>query len=275
MKRGVKNKICRILTMATMLLLLFVANGCVSSKKGNAAASNITLKELKTMPVVSSNLACLSSKMKLSANINGKEFSANGSIKIKRGEGMLVSINALGGLIEVARVEISPERMLLIYRLGRQYAEVRYSDVEALSRLGISYPMLEAILLNELFTPDGKSLEKSLSKMNIKVANGEIIVSTAREKGMQYTFHIEQSSGCLQLTEGNYDNRISVDCNYSDFSETDVRPFPRRIRLSVANSALDIKLNNLKTENFKMNGTAELSSYKKVDISTLLGGIKF
>lgn len=274
MIREVKSKICNIVAMVAVLLLFWMVNGCASSKKG-AAASGVSIKELKSLPAVNSGLSHLTAKVKLSASIGGKEFSANGNIKIKRGEGLLISINALGGLIEVARVEMTTEKMLLIYRLGREYAEVRYSDVEALDRLGINYSMLEAILLNELFTPDGGSVEKELSKMDVAVANGEILLSTERKNGIKYSFHIEQSSGCLQLTQGDYNSRVNVNCNYSDFSEADGRLFPRQIRFSVANSSLELKFTNIKTDNFKLNRTTELSSYKKVDISTLLKGIKF
>ena len=275
MKRETKSRILNIVAAAAMLLLLLAVNGCASSKKSTASASAVSMKEIKSLPSASSTLSHLSSKVKLVTNIGGKEFSVNGNIKIKRGEGMLVSINALGGLIEVARVELTPEKMLLIYRLGREYSEVSYSDVEALDRLGINYPMLEAVLLNELFAPGGKSLEKYLSKMNISVANGEILLSTEREKGMQYNFYIEQSSGCLQLTRGDYDGKVSVDCNYSDFSEVGKRLFPRQIRFSVANYALNFNLSSPKTDDFKLSRTTDLSSYKKVDVSTLLKGIKF
>lgn len=275
MKSEVKNKLYNIVTFTTIVLFLFVVSSCGTSKKGGVMPGNVTVKELKKMPSLNNRLEHLSSKVKLSAKIGGKDFSVNGNIKIKRGEGLQISINALGGLIEVARIEMSPEKMLLIYRLGREYAEVRYNDIEALDRLGISYPMLEAILLNELFYPNERSLEKSLSKMSVTVANGEILLSTARERGMKYSFIIEQNSGCLQLTQGDYENKINVNCNYSDFVETDVRLFPRRIRLSVASSMLELRLTNPKTDNFRLNRTTELSSYKKVDISTLLKGIKF
>jgi hypothetical protein len=274
MIREVKSKICNIVAMAVMLLLLMGMNGCASSKKG-AVSNGVSIKELKSLSAINSNISNLSAKIKLSAKIDGKEFSANGNIKIKRGEGLIISINALGGLIEVGRVEMTSEKMLLIYRLGREYAEVRYKDVAALNRLGINYSMLEAILLNELFVSEGKSIEKELAQMDVTVANGEILLSTERKNGIKYSFHIEQSSGCLQLTQGDYNSKVNVNCNYSDFVDTDGRLFPRQVRFSVANSLLELKFTNLKTDNFKLNRTTELSSYKKVDISTLLKGIEF
>lgn len=274
MRKKIRSEIYNFLTMAVVLLLLIGANGCASSRKG-ATAGDVSVKELKNLPAVNVQLSHLSSKIKLSANIGGKEFSASGSIKIKRGEGLIISINALGGLIEVARLEMSTEKMLLIYRLGREYAEVRYNEVEALERLGINYSMLEAILLNELFTSDGRAVEKELSRMDLSIANGEILLSTERRHGIKYSFCIGQSSGCLQQTNGDYDNRINVSCNYSDFVETGRRPFPRQLHFSVASSTLKIQLTAPKNDNFKLNRTTELSSYKKVEISTLLKGVKF
>ena len=273
MKREIKSRICSIVASIALLSVLLAVNGCASKKL--SSSGGVTVQELKSMQAISTVLPHLSSKVKLTANIGGKELAVNGNLKIKRGEGMLISINALGGLIEVARVELTDEKMLLIYRLGREYAEVRYSDVETLDRLGIDYSMVEAVLLNEVFAPGGKSVEKYLSKMNVTAANGEIILSTEREAGMQYDFHIEQNSGCLQLTCGDYNNKLSVDCNYSDFAEVGARLFPRQIRFSLANYTLDFKLSNPKADSFKLSSTTDLSSYKKVAVSSLIKGIKF
>ena len=51
MKKEVKSKIFNFVAMATILLLLFVVNGCASSKKGGSASSGVSVKELnpKTM----------------------------------------------------------------------------------------------------------------------------------------------------------------------------------------------------------------------------------
>ena len=82
MKRERKSSICNIVAMAVMLLLLLGVGGC-ASKKSSASAGSVTMKELKSMQAVSSDLSHLSSKVKLTANIAGKEFSANGNVKIK------------------------------------------------------------------------------------------------------------------------------------------------------------------------------------------------
>ena len=268
-----KNKIFLVLTIVISVLLL--SNSCVSSKKSvSTDFSDISYKELKKLPAMNGVGKYLSAKLKFNADINGKHVSANGNIKIKRDVSIQIGINALGGLIEVARLEFTPDCMIFIYRLGREYAEVRYDEIGLFNRLGITYAMFEAILLNELFMPNGKSVESELSRMNLQTDNGELLLST-ENKGVKYCFHIEKNTGLLTLTQGDYENKITVNCDYFDFISLGERQFPKQIRFSIANIAVDFALSNLKNEEFKLNKTTNVSSYKKVDISNLLKGIKF
>ena len=261
--------------MAGFMLAVLLLGACGTKKSVSGEKNALTVKEVKALPAMKSIGDNLSAKLKLNANINGKSFSASGNIKIKRGEGLQISVNALGGLIEVARVEMTPEKMLLIYRLGREYAEVRYSDIEAFNALGLDYAMLEAIFLNEFFAPAGKNFDKEIGKMDIAIANGEIILTTPREKNMQYTFHVEQSSGRLVLTQGDYAQRIKVDCNYADFTEFSGRAFPGQINVAVANIKVGLSLSSLKESTLKLSFASGLSSYSKVDVSSLIKGLKF
>ena len=273
-KRKERNSLFTIFTMAMLTSLLIVASSCKSTQK-SGSTSTASLKELQMLPALSSSGKHLSAKLKLNANFKGNKFSASGNIKIKRNEGLQISINALGGLVELARIEATPEKMLLIYRLGREYAEIKYSEVEMLQQLGIDYSMLEAILMNELFAPEGRSVEKELKKMDIITANDEFLITTPREKEMQYCFHVEQEEGRLVLTQGDYANKINVSCNYSDFSTIGTRPFPQNITFSVADISLGMALSSIKDSSFSLNTTSNLSSYKKVDAANLLKGLNF
>ena len=274
-RRKIKNRIFTTFAMATLMLAMLVVGACGTKKSVSGEKNALTVKELKALPAMKSVGGNLSAKLKLNANINGKSFSASGNIKIKRGEGLQISVNALGGLIEVARVEMTPEKMLLIYRLGREYAEVRYSDIQAFDALGLDYSMLEAIFLNELFAPAGKELDKELGKMDVAIANGEILLTTPREKDMQYVFHVEQNSGRLVLTQGDYSQKIKVDCNYADFTELSGRAFPGQINIAVANIKVGLSLSSIKDSALKLTFTGALSSYSKMDVSSLIKGLKF
>ncbi len=274
-KRKRKNSLFASFTTLLMMLLMVAFGACSTKKSATGDIGALTVKEIKSLPAMQKTGDNLSAKLKLNANIKGKTFSAGGNLKIKRGEGLQISINALGGLIEVARIEMTPEKMLLIYRLGREYAEVRYSEIEAFRSLGLDYSMLEAILMNEVFAPGENILDKALAKMDVKAANGEIILTTPRSRNMQYSFHIEQSSGSLVLTRGDYNSSVSVDCNYADFTDFAGRSFPRQINFSVADMALNLSLSSIKDGSLKLTSESSLSSYSKVAASKLINGLKF
>lgn len=274
-KRKRKNSLFASFTTLLMMLLMVAFGACSTKKSATGDIGALTVKEIKSLPAMQKTGDNLSAKLKLNANIKGKTFSAGGNMKIKRGEGLQISINALGGLIEVARIEMTPEKMLLIYRLGREYAEVRYSEIEAFRSLGLDYSMLEAILMNEVFAPEENILDKALAKMDVKAANGEIILTTPRSRNMQYNFHIEQSSGSLVLTRGDYNSSVSVDCNYADFTDFAGRSFPRQINFSVADMALNLSLSSIKDGSLKLTSESSLSSYSKVAASKLINGLKF
>ena len=93
-KRKEKNSLFTILTMAMVASLLIIASGCKSTQKSGSTQA-VTMKELQTLPALSSSGRHLTAKLKLNVNFKGSKFSASGNIKIKRDEGLQISINAL------------------------------------------------------------------------------------------------------------------------------------------------------------------------------------
>lgn len=266
-----RNRIRHVACLLLLALTLTALNACRSSKQ-TSATGGITLKEIKNLPPVKTETKYLSAKVKLSANLKGKEFSAGGNLKIKRGEGILISINALGGIIEVARIEITPDEALFVYRLGRKYAKLRYNGIETFNELGLDYGKLEAILLNEVFSPDGASADKAIDKMDITSANGELILSAA-SKNIEYSFHIAPGEGNLVLTQGKYAQRLNVDCNYSGFVAAETRPRPSRLHFSAGDINLQLQLSNIKESPFKLNRTTDTASYEEIDLHKLLNNL--
>ena len=267
-----KNRIHTAIFTLLLALAMTAVGGCRSTQKTTLPGA-MTLKELKNLPAVKAETKNLSAKIKLQANLKGNEITANGTLKIKRDEGIIISINALGGIIEVARIEITPDEALLVYRLGRKYARIRYSEIETLDALGLNYNMLQSLLLNEIFTPDGTPAEKGIDKMDVTAANGEVILS-ATNKRIKYTFHINPSEGNLVLTQGDYDDRLNVDCNYSGFTATGTGKHPARIHLSVEDISHNLQQSNMKETPLNLNRTTDISAYEKIEISNLLKLLK-
>lgn len=268
----IKNRIHTAILTLLLALAMTAVVGCRSTQKTTLHGA-ITLKELKNLPSVKAETKSLSAKIKLQANLKGNDITANGTLKIKRDEGIIISINALGGIIEVARIEITPDEALLVYRLGRKYARIRYNEIESFDALGLNYNILQSLLLNEIFAPDGTSAEKGIDKMDITAANGEVILSATNRK-IKYTFHINPSEGTLVLTQGNYNRQLNVDCNYSGFTSAETGKHPTRIHFSVEDMSLNLQLSNIKETPLKLNRTTDTSAYEKIELSNLLKILK-
>ncbi len=84
-------------------------------------------------------------KMRYETADDSKEFSA--VIRIDSGKAIWVSVSALGGLVNVARLYLTPDSVKLVNYLQRQVTEKAYAESAALLPVALSFHDLEAFLL--------------------------------------------------------------------------------------------------------------------------------
>ncbi len=265
-------QINRIITL--LILPLMVLSACSSKRAvtgGGDFASSVDM--VVSSPSVSADRENLSANVKLSADISGNSVSGRGTLRIKRETGVQVGITALG-LVEVACVEFLPEYTRFIYKLGKEYADVAYSDVSFLQNTGIDYPVLESVLLNRVFSPSGMPLEQAIEKMSFVNDGNTITAITPEVKGMVYKFSIDKSTGNLVRTEGIYNGTAGVVCTYSDFRNLDGSPFPHSIKLELGgmslNASLEFKLSDIDNDEFRFTPRNLNSSYEEIGFDELL-----
>lgn len=75
----------------------------------------------------------VTSKMNLDLNLGGKSLSVGGSCNLKRDEVIQLSLVAMG-FMEVGRLEFTPQYMMMVNRMGREYVKVDYAGVPICSR---------------------------------------------------------------------------------------------------------------------------------------------
>lgn len=261
-----KNKIVLLLLLAVLILA-----GCKSSKTASVATKATEVEQIKKLPAVSDSLAGISARMKLSANINGKSISSAGSIKVKKGGGVRLSITPLG-LFEAARVEFLPQSAQYINRLDNEYSQMNYSSVAALQELGLSYSLLESVLLNAIYIPSGMSMNEALAGATLSSGQGAILIVN-KMKDVLYEHHIDAATGLLIKSVGIYKNGTSVSCVYDNFQQVGNRSFPASIELALGGSGnpvrLSFSLSKIK-ENNDFTPTTPPASYKRVAPSSLL-----
>ena len=152
--------------LITVCLSVFLLSACRSTKRGAETANNAVITDICSTQALLPGDSCMSGKLRLTVDVDGKSLSTTGTVKMVRGNGIQLGFTALG-LFEVARFEFFPNEALLINKFNREYSSLGYNDIPFLGYAGLDYSMFEALLLNEPFVSGGGSFQESLAYMNI------------------------------------------------------------------------------------------------------------
>lgn len=266
------------LYLLLFLLALFLFSACRSTKSGTDLQSSNAdaMLQLMQMQGVKPMDSDISAKLKLEVGIDGNSLSSNGTFNVEQGEGMRIGITAMG-LFEIARLDISTKETCFINKMGKEYARLSYSDVDFLGQAGFNYEILESVLMNRPFSPDGAAFTDAMKQMSVFVDSVYIILATGEKNKMNYNFTFRKSTGELVKTEGIYDNRVRVKCEYDNFEKLADRTFPREITLlidGIDNTiGLKLKLSNIKEVpyDFEM---SDVSKYKQMNLSHIFKLLK-
>lgn len=218
----------------------------------------------------------VTSKLNLELHVNGKSLSVGGNCNLKRDEVIQLSLVALG-FMEVGRLEFTPQYLMMINRMEREYVKVEYADVPYLQQAGIDFYALQALFWSDVFAPGKRQM---WTEADFAVSrNGENTILTSQGDGvLQCQFVIDVLTGLIRNTSVVLTDRPSVprlNWTYLHFASVDQKSFPDKMQLSVTGNGEDLtavfSLNNLKW-NAK---TVELSEepggkYRKVPADVIL-----
>lgn len=207
---------------------------------------------------------------------SGENPHVSGTLRIKRGEVIQLSVAPLLG-IEVARMEITPDRILVVDRLNKRYVEASFDMLSQLANTELNFNILQSLMLNELFLPDKPQLAvEDAGKFRVSSESDKALLETKSGKVFTYRFWTTAAEGLLAKTcIGVNGTNYVLDWNYDDFGSLDNKLFPQRMIVGLGEGAdkkfsLDMKLSRLSTGG-GWNTRTELSSkYKKIELQELL-----
>ncbi len=254
-----------------LLLTLFIT-GCRSTKQVADKKGSVTIKDIQAMQALKPLGSSLTAKVRMTATIDDKSFSASGNMKLEPDAGIQIAFTAMG-LFEVARLEISPADIRIINKFGREYAQISYDGEGFLRQSGLNYKILEGVFANIIFSPYDATLEEALDDMEVAMLGDDIQLSVPEKNEMRYSFLLDASTGELLRTEGSCRESVTVLCRYSDFEQLDGRTFPQKIDISIDGAGkkinITLKLSNIKTGTFKF-VNSDISSYRKMNIANAI-----
>ena len=288
------------MAVAAAALLLMASCGTTKKMEGagkvNAndkktetkAEQSAALKNLAFVQKVSDNQVYTNNivgNMNFNLQAADKDITVPGKLSMRKDEVIRIQlfIPILG--TEVGRLEFTPNYVLIIDRLHKEYIKADYTQVDFLKKQGVNFYSLQALFWNQLLVPGTKKVtDADLKKFSANLdAVGENVPVALQYGKLNYTWTANRNSG--RITEANvvYQDRntsaAKLNLKYSNFKNVGVKMFPATQNLTLSamvnNKPQVVKINidmkSVKTDS-KWEAQTEVSDkYKQVAPEDVLG----
>lgn len=218
----------------------------------------------------------LTARARIELNVGSSSpMSVNANMRVRRGEIIRFSVAPILG-IEVARIDITPDKIMAVDRMNKRYVELGFAEISSLLNTELDFNILQSLILNEIFIP-GKD------KLSVADASGFTLSPYADRARLQvkgtkrigYSFFTSATDGRLEETViALKDLPYSLHCRYADFTMLRNDVFPQSIEMMSEGTdkkySLDMKLSRVNTDSNWDSKTELSSKYRKMSVQELL-----
>lgn len=222
-------------------------------------------------------------KMSLNVQMGSKDITVPGSLHMRYGE--VIRIQAFIPLLgsEVGRIEFTPDYVLVIDRMHKEYIKEDYNKVDFLKNNGLNFYSLQALFWNQLFVPGTKSIsEANLMDFGVtEVGNSKNI--TLKKGNLNFVWNADNTNGRISKAQATYSSisqgKSSLNWTYSNFKAVAGKMFPAYQKFTFATTAiknqrdisLTLDMDGVKTDS-KWEAKSEISNkYKKIEATDVFG----
>ena len=267
----------------SIMLLCIVLASCGTKKQtvasGGGGKSGIAPLEniVQTVNANRQDETFATAKMNFSFASGDKSASVGGTLRMKRNDVIQLSLVTFG-ILEVARIEMTPEYFMGIDKVNKQYIRATYQDVSFFKKAGIDFYTLQALFWDELFVfggsnsmPTDKQFKKSMEGERAKLTNDE-------SQHAVLTFLVNMLTGLVQQASVSPRTQGSspyLTWEYAEFGSFGQKRFPTKHFLTIPNDGKPIKASlspsNLKNDSgWETRTDTPKRNYKEVTIEQLM-----
>ncbi|WP_129021991.1 DUF4292 domain-containing protein [Edaphocola flava] len=195
-------------------------------------------------------------------NDKDQNFAAN--IKMEKGKKVWLSVIALG-IQEIARAQITPERMQAIERLGRSVYDMSFE--EGLKKLNapIEFPMLENLLI-------GNPVMQDLKIKEIKQNGSEVKIVTEKDGFVQTLTYDKNTQTLTEQLITSEKKKFKCTVKYSDYVAVNGQAFAKSRVINIEDLAKNkTTLLEMDFSKYDLDGALDIqfsipSNYKMKDL---------
>ena len=216
-------------------------------------------------------------KISFSAQSGEKSISMGGTLRMKRDDVIQISLVTFG-ILEVVRLEVTPDYFMAINKVERQYLKASFQDVPFLKTAGVDFHTLQALFWDELFLLNSSSAaptDKQFTKSMEGGGKAKLVNSDSRLAVL--TFLVGLPGGLIQQTSVSPRSQGAspyVTWEYAEFGSLGKKSFPTKHNITIANGSKPINatlsLSNLRNDSGWETRTEIPRRYTEVTVEKLL-----
>lgn len=285
-----------------LLAVPFLLSSCWTKKqvvKEPVVTTNSTQRNfLEKVSDNAQNVNTITSKVKFQIQVGPQDMSLTGNLRMKRNDVIQMQLMAFG-FVEAARLEFTPDYVLCMDRINKQYIKASYDELSFLKESGLNFYSLQALFWNELFQPGQTKVTDVLLRNYNTSTDGNNVIITLTKGLMSYKWLANSSDSRINMANIVYDNKDLIDSlsvskkkkdkeeakemkrnkteltwDYEDFQNAGTSYFPYKNTIEFRTGKKDVKMTiilNYVQHETEWNTRTEVSSkYKKVSVDDIL-----
>lgn len=218
------------------------ATQTIPTKRDNVAA----VQQLTFAQKVSDNQVYAKNivgNMSFNIKAGDKDITVPGALRMRKDEVIRIQlfVPILGS--EVGRVEFTPNYVLIIDRIHKEYIKADYTQLDFLQKNGLNFYSLQSLFWNQLLMPGTDRVrEDDLKKYKVNFGAGKENTLTLNNDNISYTWTADAGSGRINQARVVHTNsrqeQSILNWVYGKFMNVGVKSFPAQQVFTMSSPAV-------------------------------------
>ena len=207
-----------------------------------------------------------------------KSISCGGKLRMWRDEVIQINLTFLG--LAVGTLEFTPDDVLMVDRVNKNYVRAKYDEVSFLKTAQVDFYMLQSLFWNELFVPGQREAAGQLHRFKTSESGQSCLLTLDDAPRLNYGFLTEKATALITrvIVEGKKaDDDGKLTWKYGEFSPLDGHSFPGEMDVvfdsQKRSATLSLELSKLNNKTDWEKRTSVSAKYTRKEANSLLSSL--